>query len=143
MIGENNFWQNWNNQILGLVGSSHAGEFNGTATVIFDHALTSGVTSISLGTAGLATASDGIALFDQNWATLWGSSQNVLTILDVNPFYDDRWFSSNRVFAENIATWLSSPTAASTTVPDEGSTMTLFGLVLIALGVLRRHKASS
>jgi hypothetical protein len=142
MVGENNFWTTWNNQILGLVGSSHAGEYNGTTTPVFSHELTAGVTSVSVGTAGLASISDGTALFDQNWATLWGSNQNVLTILDVNALDDTRW-AGNGTFARNVASWLSSPSTPSTSVPDEGRTVALLGLVVVVLGALRRFTFSS
>lgn len=139
LMGENSFWTNWNNQILGLVGSSHAGDFNGITNTLISHELTAGVSSVSLGTSGLAV-SGGIALFDQNWATLWGTNQNVLTILDVNALSDSYWYiADNGVFARNVATWLSS----SSTVPDDGSTVALLGLALIALGALRRQKVSS
>jgi hypothetical protein len=142
MMGENNLWTTWNNQILGLVGSSHAGEYNGTTTAIFSHELTAGVSSVLVGTSGLATISDGTALFDQNWVTLWGSNRNVLTILDVNAFHDERW-AGNGIFARNVATWLSSPSTPATSVPDEGRTVALLGLVLIAFGALRRYRILS
>jgi hypothetical protein len=137
MIGENSSWTGWDNQILGLVGGSFAGNGFNTATTIYSHALTAGVTSITLPGSGLSTVSGGTALFDQNWATLWGANQNVLTLLDVNVMSDGQWGSAdNAVFATNVAQWISTPSQAS--VPEGGSTVAMTGLAALALAGARR-----
>ena len=103
LMGENNSWTLWDNQILGLVGSSLDNEFNGTVNAIVANALTAGVSTIDLVFGG--TAVGGTALFDQNFATLWGS--NVLTVLDVNVFDDVYWNNNdNSIFAQNVAQWI-------------------------------------
>lgn len=86
--------------------------------------------------AGLV--SGGMALFDKNWATLWGAGQNVLTMLDVNVVDDDYWNDLNDAqFAQNVANWISGRNVA---VPDGGSCFFLLGLGLSALGYFRRVK---
>lgn len=102
MIGENNSWASWNNQILGLVGGSHGGQSSATTSPVVANELTAGVGAISLPTAGVANG--GTALFDVNWATLWNS--NTLTLLDVNVFAN--WSGNNAQFGTNVANWLTS-----------------------------------
>jgi MYXO-CTERM domain-containing protein len=137
MIGENSAWTSWDNQILGLVGGSFVGNGTGTATAIYSHALTAGVTSVTLPTAGLSTVSGGTALFNQNWATLWGANQNVLTLLDINIVSDGDWSSANNaVFATNVAQWVSA--TPENNVPEGGSTVAMMGLAALALAGARR-----
>src|SRR6478672_5782975 len=58
MIGENNSWTSWNNQILGLVGGSYAGESRATATPTTTHPeLTAGVVPIPFPQNSYGTAS--------------------------------------------------------------------------------------
>jgi hypothetical protein len=138
MIGENSAWASWNNQILGLVGGTFVGDGFGSATTIYSHALTAGVSSVTLPAAGLSTVSGGTALFNQNWATLWGANQNVLTLLDVNVMSDGNWGAANNaVFANNVAQWISAA-PPQTNVPDGGSTVAMMGLAALALAGARR-----
>jgi MYXO-CTERM domain-containing protein len=138
MIGENSNWTAWDNQILGLVGGSFAGDGFNTATTIYSHALTAGVTSTTLPGSGLSTVSGGTALFDQNWATLWGANQNVLTLLDINVMSDSNWSDANNaVFANNVAQWISA-TPQNNNVPEGGSTVAMMGLAALALAGARR-----
>lgn len=123
LMGENNAWTAWNNQILGILGGSYGGESTATVTPVVNNALTAGVASIALPTAGLAIG--GTSLFTQNFATLWGAEQNVLTILDVNVLADNH---ANAQFRENIAEWLYAG-GGTTSVPEPTS------LALIVVGV--------
>ncbi|SEL93466.1 VPLPA-CTERM protein sorting domain-containing protein [Syntrophus gentianae] len=127
MIGENSSWTSWNNQILGIVGGTFAGESSATAYPIVFNSLTNGISSIDLPTAGLANG--GTALFDQNFATLWGS--NVLTLLDVNVL-DNSY--GNAQFETNVANWV----ADSGPVVPIPAAVWLLGSGLIGLFGLRR-----
>jgi hypothetical protein len=126
LVGENSTWQAWNDQILGIVGGSFAGDGGGILSVVNpDPILTAGVNSIQPISPGLAGG--GTSLFTQNVATLWGS--NVMTLLDVN-VVDDTFagLANNRQFAKNTAKWLSVPTPGSLPL-----------LVVAALGARRRR----
>jgi len=137
LMGENSGWTSWDNQILGLVGGAYAGDGNGGANTIYSHALTSGVSSVNLPVSGLSTVTGGTALFDQNWATLWGTNQNVLTLLDINVMSNAFWNNAdNAQFAQNVADWLGTPSAS---VPEAGSTVALLGLALVGFAALRRR----
>lgn len=104
MIGENQNWLTWNEQILGLVGGTFVGEV--TASTLYPvavHDLTAGVASVQLNAAGHCTG--GLQLFDWNFATAWGDS--VVTVLDVNVLSTFYWSSTdNSVFATNLAEWI-------------------------------------
>jgi len=136
LIGENNDWTNWNNQILGIVGGSYSG--NDTSDVINTitaSPITAGVNSIYTIVDGIAVG--GLPLFDQNVATLWGTSQNVLSILSVNIMDDDYIVNNDNVtFSANTAEWL-----AGTPIPEPGSiTLLITGLGLIAGIAWKRGK---
>jgi hypothetical protein len=137
MIGENSSWAPWNTQILGIVGGSFVGETGGTDSPVIAHPITAGVGTVTLPTVGLA--SGGTALFTANFATLWGPSLNVLTILDVNIIGDDVLLEDNEVFASNVAAWLAGPDVAA--VPEPGTVaLTATGLVVVAVGTRRRRR---
>jgi len=105
MFGENNLWSNWNNQILGICGGSHAGQSNGTANTVLAHELTDGVAQIDIPFGGVADS--GVPLFDQNVATLWPACGEVLTILEVNSQETGYWLNlDNAVFFTNVADWI-------------------------------------
>ncbi len=112
MIGENHTWEDWNNQILGLVGGSHVGQSSDTANPLNVPPLTDGVGPIILDRAGVA--SGGTALFDINWSTLWGD--NVVTALDINVWDDIHWGGSNAQFGNNVVEWLAVPAPATLTL---------------------------
>jgi len=105
MIGENSAWTNWNNQILGICGGSHAGDSNGTLNPVLTHELTEGVAQISVVAGGAADS--GTPLFDQNVATLWPACGEVLTILEVGSQQIDQWpVLDNAIFFTNVADWI-------------------------------------
>ena len=134
-IGENNDWTLWNSQILGIVGGSYAGgEVDGVVNTILPSPLTNGVNSILTIVDGIAVG--GTPLFDQNVATLWGSSENVLSILSVN-IMDDDFISNNDnlTFSNNTAQWLAG------TVPEPSCVVLVaMGLGLLGGRVLWRRK---
>lgn len=106
MIGENDTWRPWNEQLLGLVGGSAvpgvAPSYTLMATAV--HELTAGVTVIQLLSPGVAVG--GTSLFDQNSVTLWGDDTTVLTILDVNGMGQSWSFLDNAAFFTNVAAWI-------------------------------------
>jgi hypothetical protein len=121
-IGENDLWADWNNQILGIVGGSHAGTSSGTANSLgTDPILNFGITAITLPTAGVAAG--GTHLFDINWSTLWG---NVVTVLDINVW--ENWTGDNAQYGRNVVEWLH--------VPSPGA-LAVFGIALV--GARRRR----
>ena len=86
------------------------------------------------------SAVGGTSLFDIDVANLWGVSENVLSVQDVN------WFSDiyignndNLQFADNLAVWLAGTSAS--VVPEPG-TLLVLGLGLVCLCVVRRKRAA-
>jgi hypothetical protein len=133
MIGENNSWTNWDNQILGLVGGTYAGESRITATPTTTHPeLTAGVVPIPFPQNSYGTASGGEPLFDTKVATLWNGQ--AVTVLDVSIFTQNDVGTSPR-FRQNVIAWLA--------VPEPASGI----LAIVALGTatnfIRRRKQSS
>lgn len=132
ILGEGNFWNLWNNSILAFAsgGTASSGAvYSGNSAPVVANELTAGVGSILLQGAG--TTNGGMALFGQNFATLWGD--NLLTVLDANAF---QTFPAP-AFRDNVASWLghSTPTAA---VPEPTSwAMMLIGFGLIGSGIRR------
>lgn len=113
LMGERTGWDDWDNQILGIGGGTFSGEFYyGYTSSIATDPLTDGVSTVMLDMAG--TAVGGIELFDENFATLWGPQDNMLTVLDVNVWDDNHLsYGDNAVFAQNVADWLVAPEPGS------------------------------
>jgi exosortase sorting signal-containing protein len=130
MIGENNSWTAWNQQIVGMNGGSYAGQTaSGTATSVISNELTNGAPTVNLPTAGIV-ASGGTALYVPNFATLWGD--NVVTVLDVNIFGDSYWSQENNgVFATNVANWIAGSEAAP--VAQSIPTLNEWGMIIFML----------
>ena len=123
LIGENDsVWEKWDLQLLDVVGGRlRTGGYDGEVHRVLQHPLTKNLPTMQVPLAG--TAIGGTALFDQNFATLWGERRTVLTVLDVNVFADDL---GTPTFQHNVAAWLASP------VPEMHS----MALMLAGLGVL-------
>ncbi len=140
MMGENNSWTSWNNGILSIVGGSYGSEYEGDTSSTLAHPLTAGVNTVYLPTAGRAVG--GTALFDQNFATLWGAG-NVLTVLDVNVLSNFSWNTEdNGIFATNVANWLAEkPSVPPISDPiPEPATLTLLGLGMAGIAYRRLRK---
>lgn len=135
LIGENDSWTAWNQQILSITGGTFGGMYNGLANAIVSNEITAGVSSCSLAASGIVTTGGGTALFDKNFATLW--NENVLTVLDVNVF-DDNYagLANNDQFARNVAKWISTPTS---NVPEPSSMLLMF-LGIVSLVAYRKRK---
>ena len=125
LIGENNSWASWNNSILQTVGGTYTGiDTSDTLTPSIVHPLTAGISSLSTVADGLAIG--GTSLFSENVATLWGPSQNVVSLLSVNVIDDFTGSATgNQQFKINLANWL--------VVVPEPSAMSLMGLGVMAL----------
>jgi hypothetical protein len=122
MIGENNSWTSWNNQLLGLVGGEYTGESRATATPLATHPeLTAGVAPISFAQNSYGTSSRGEALFNSNVAMLWKG--HVLTVLDVSIFTQQS-VSASVAFRQNVIAWVAVPE------PAQGT------LLVVALGTI-------
>jgi hypothetical protein len=125
LMGENGSWYAWDVQVLGLVGGTYAGEADTSASAVRSNQLTAGAPTLSLPYCGLANG--GKALYSQNVAALWGTNDNVLTVLDINVWDDEyRSAANNAQFGTNVANWLASP------VP-EPSTLALLGAGALGL----------
>lgn len=104
MIGENQNWADWNDQILGLVGGTFDGEVFPTRLLpVSDNELTWGVAYWNVGSPGKCFG--GVRLFDENAVTLWKLS--ALTILEVNGLSDAYAADpNNRRLIDNVAAWI-------------------------------------
>ena len=142
MMGENNNWTAWNQQILGIVGGTFVGNVSGIAVAIVANDITASAWTVSITVGGVesGTALGGTGLYSKNFATLW--NDNVLTVLDVNVWSDGSWSSyDNGQFGTNVANWLAAPAAV---IPEPSTFLiwSLLGGLGIMVGWYRRRKAA-
>lgn len=171
LVGENNSpydagFSRWSAPLIAALGGTYgAGDFSknrplpnqgwfssydgctyGDIKSIYKHELAWGLESLYTGCAGFAVG--GTSLFSYNAVTLWGQTQNMLTILDTN-ILDDFFGSKgqynpnihNETFRNNLMGWLgdSQLSAAVTTVP-EPSTYALLAPALFGIAFFARRR---
>ncbi len=137
LVGENTGWAAWNDSILQTVGGTFSGTEVEDAILnpVIANSLTAGVADVVARADGLTLG--GTPVFDQNIVTLWGDSQNVLTMLSVNMIDDSYGAAAGNVqFKSNLADWLAGSGGAG--VPDAASTFVLIGIALAGLAGVRR-----
>lgn len=136
IMGEGNFFDQWNNNLLAFAsnGSATSGAVvSGNSAPVVANSLTAGVGSVLLQGAGTTTG--GTALFDQNFATLW--APNLLTVLDFQVFQD---FGAEK-FRDNVAAWLGEPQVAAVPEPSTWAMM-IFGFAGVGFMAYRRKSKS-
>jgi hypothetical protein len=134
LTGENGAWSAWNNSILATVGGAYSGsDTSDILSPVMVSQLTAGV--LSLNTIADGIANGGTPLFSENVVTLWGGSQNALTLLSMNVEQDSL---GNTQFDSNTAAWLAG--GASPTPTPEPCTLLLMGSFLGLVGFIRRRR---
>jgi hypothetical protein len=136
IMGEGFFWNEWNDSLLAFASGGTASSgivVSGNASPVVSNSLTDGVGSILL--QGVATTNGGTALFNQNFATLWGP--NLLTVLDFQVFQD---FGA-APFRDNVAQYLGESTI--TAVPEPSTwAMLILGFAGVGYMAYRRRNQS-
>jgi hypothetical protein len=142
LFGEKDNWNAWNQQVVSIAGGFYVAEpfdtFWGYSSSLVSHEITNGAPTI-LG-FWVGVASGGTQLYStKNFVTLWGPSQNVLTILDENVVEDgyQEGYGDDAQFTTNVANWLA---GSSTPVPEPASIL-LLGAGAAVLGAIRKRRA--
>ncbi len=141
VFGEHSGWANSDNQLATLLGGNYYTlpyYANDQQAINGYPLLTDGVTSFEFAAPGyIAANGNGLALSQNDSITLWGTNRNFLTLLDVNLLSNDYINrADNKVFANNLAAWLS----GATPIPESSAYTMLFALTMLLSIPLRRQR---
>ena len=140
LFGENDNWAGWNEQVVAIAGGAYVPEpydsYWAYSSPLVGNEITDGADSILGFWVGVAAG--GTQLYSgRNFVTLWGPSQNVLTILDENVVEDGYQADADDArFTTNIANWL----AGSGTAVPEPSGLALLVAGLASLTAARKRR---
>ncbi len=133
-IGENNNWRTWNDQFLSIFGIATdpvPHYWTGHQDPLLQNSLTAGMTGLYISEGGVPLG--GKPLFAAGVVSLFGPTDNVLTVLDSNVFEGNLSpFEGHQEFAFNTFRWIA-------TVPEPG-VLSLFAISL-TLAACMRHSA--
>jgi hypothetical protein len=141
LFGENDNWRAWNQQVVSIAGGTYIPEpfdtFFDYASSLVSHEITDAAPAILGFWVGVANG--GTQMYSgKNFVTLWGPSQNVLTILDENVVEDGyAGYGADAQFTTNVANWL----AGSPTPVPEPASMVLLGTGVAVLGAIRKRRS--
>ena len=135
---------NWNQDIASVVGGTYLGATPvGYANVVYQHAITQGLSSIYHyygGQMSGAAASGGVDLTNlPGFLSLWGANQNVLTFLDIDAPHDNNYYTEATLLT-NTADWLDESSAIA---PEPSSIILLTTGLLAVFGVARRRRSQA
>jgi hypothetical protein len=139
IIGENYLWNDWNTSFLGLLGGAVDPSItfsNAPGLPLVADSLTTGVGSVQPAAPGIidSLGPTGTSLFSNPYVALWGTQQNVLTILDFNTCRDNGIEAAdNARFCGNVAEWLAAGETPPPSVP-EPTTVVLLAAGLAGIG---------
>jgi hypothetical protein len=141
LFGENDNWNGWDQQVVSIAGGSYISEPYNTYWAYSSSIVSNDITKDANSIMGfwVGVADGGEQLYSgKNFVTLWGTSKNVLTILDENVVEDayQAGFGDDAKFTTNVANWLA---GESTQVP-EPATLALVGAALVGVAATRRRR---